>query len=45
MADKTVRLTHTNGATVVVSQDKADRLVASGLFTPARTTSTSKITK
>lgn len=28
----TVRLTHLNGATVIVPQDRADRLVAGGSF-------------
>jgi hypothetical protein len=28
-----VRLTHANGATVVVSDDKAERLIAGGQFT------------
>lgn len=41
---KTTRLTHLNGATVVVDADKADALVAGGTFSvPAtkRTASTS----
>lgn len=35
--DKTVRLRHTNGGTVIVSQDKADRLVAGGNFAAVKT--------
>jgi hypothetical protein len=39
MADvKTVKLVHANGATVTVDAEKADALVAGGLFTKATTT-------
>lgn len=40
MADKTVRLTHVNGATVSVPADRADALVAGGQFAKPATRST-----
>lgn len=36
-----VKLTHVNGATVSVDASKADRLVAGGNFTAAKTTAKS----
>lgn len=41
-ANEGTRLTHRNGATVVVDSDKAERLTAGGLFTEAKRTSSAK---
>lgn len=38
--DSVVRLQHVNGAEVTVSSDKAERLVAGGMFAPASTSRT-----
>jgi hypothetical protein len=49
MADKSVRLTHSNGATVQVAADRADDFVATGQFTKTTAksggSSTSKTSK